>query len=98
MSTSLKPITPWYPSLRGLRGGGSAYLGLSRLGLLGPRARHLRKAIAVDGQVQTACVERVQRRVSVHPAVQRLVPRCGRFSPISRPDLADLQPVIKRGL
>src|SRR6266481_2190407 len=81
MSTSLKPITLWYPSFRALRGGRSTHIGLSRLGLLGPRARHLRKAIAVEVQVQTACVERVQRRVSVHPAVQRFVPRCRRFSP-----------------
>src|SRR5713226_8070099 len=89
MSTSPKPITPWYPSFRALRGGRSAPLGLlglchgrrDRLHLFSPRVRHLRKAIAVDGQLQTACVERVQRRVSVHPAVQCLVPRGGRFSP-----------------
>src|SRR5258705_10697239 len=89
MSSSPKPITPWYPSFRPLRGlSPLGLLGLchdhsrgNRLHLFSPRARHLRKLIAVNGQLQTACVERVQRRVSVHPAVQRLVPRGGRFSP-----------------
>src|SRR5216683_7855119 len=138
MSTSHKPITLWYPSFRALRGlSPLGLLGLchdhgwrDRLHLFSPRARHLRKLIAVGSQLQTACVERVQRRVSVHPAVQRFVPRGGRFSPflpgiaivisrilllgrelievflvaanrevaISRPNLPDLQPVIKRCL
>src|SRR5712692_2765031 len=135
MSMSPKPITPWYPSFRALRGlSPLGLLGLchdrgrrDRLHLFSPRARHLRKLIAVGGHLQTACIERMQRRVSVYPAVQRLVPRGGRFSPflpgvamviarilllgrelievflvaanrevaISRPDLPDLQPVIK---
>src|SRR5271169_2787269 len=85
-SASPEPVTPWYPSVRairslsldrpfGLLGLGHDHRRRNRLHLFSPRPPHLREAIAVDGQLQTARVERVQRRVSVHATVQRFVPR-----------------------